>query len=188
MDTVIFNFLHGLSGSFFLFNAFVLISAKYLPYLLMVMVLIFIAKIDDWKKRFLVFLTTTLALVVSSGLLVRLIQILYVRPRPFISLDTSYLFEVGGSSFPSAHAAFLFTLVFIIFVFSKKLGWWLLALVSLNGIARVIAGVHWPLDILGGVLVALIGTGLTLLLLKRPLKSLAQESKSAEADEDWRED
>ena len=43
------------------------------------------------------------------------------------------------------------------FLINKKYGYWFLSLALLNGLARVIVGVHWPIDILGGALIALIG-------------------------------
>lgn len=78
-------------------------------------------------------------------------------PRPFLELsDVTLLFPYGDhDSFPSGHAAFLSGLVAALSFFlpaEKKAFRILLAVTILVGLARVAAGIHWPFDILGGML------------------------------------
>lgn len=77
--------------------------------------------------------------------------------RPFLvnGEEALVLITPTGSAFPSAHTALAFSLAITIFMHDRKIGWWYIACALLIGIARVLANVHYPVDIIGG---ALIGT------------------------------
>lgn len=85
------------------------------------------------------------------------------RPRPLSNPDLRLNFPIATeswgnwSSFPSDHAALFTLLTFCLFTISFRLG--LLALldtVFLICLPRVMVGVHYPTDILGGALLGLI--------------------------------
>lgn len=88
-----------------------------------------------------------------------IIKDLIARPRPFIELrDANLLFPHGDhDSFPSGHATFLFSLWWALrrAHFPRRLAAFFLAGAALVGIARGAAGIHWPLDILGGALLGI---------------------------------
>ena len=72
---------------------------------------------------------------------------------PFIALqNVSALFNESGFAFPSGHATFFSAIGFALFRNHKKVGYIFILFAILIGIARVAAGVHFPLDILGGFL------------------------------------
>ena len=57
-------------------------------------------------------------------------------------------------SFPSDHAAALFAVCFSLWLSGyKKLALFIFILALLMSIARIAAGLHWPSDILGGIVV-----------------------------------
>ena len=60
------------------------------------------------------------------------------------------LFSESGYAFPSGHATFFMALAFALFFNHKKAGYVFILFALLIGIARIIAGVHFPVDILGG--------------------------------------
>jgi undecaprenyl-diphosphatase len=75
-----------------------------------------------------------------------------------------YMINGGGTdvftrpidgAFPSGHTVLAFALAVTVFMHDRKVGWWFLASALLIGIARVIANVHYPVDIVGG---AFLGT------------------------------
>lgn len=71
--------------------------------------------------------------------------------RPFVRFtDVHSLFIETGYAFPSGHATFFAALATALYFVNKKVGYLFGFFALLIGLARVIAGVHFPLDILGG--------------------------------------
>ena len=56
-------------------------------------------------------------------------------------------------SFPSGHATFFFAMATAIYLYNKKWGIWFFVGAILISIGRVIAGLHYPSDILGGAII-----------------------------------
>ncbi len=73
-------------------------------------------------------------------------------PRPFLALpDVKPLFIHGDiDSFPSGHATFFGALATGLYFYHKQIAYWYFAGALVIGLSRVIAGVHWPIDILAG--------------------------------------
>lgn len=121
-------------------------------------------------KRQRVFWTGLLAAALSRGILTELIRYFYHRPRPFVALEgVRRLIEKDGleASFPSGHAAFMFAVAFGVFVYNKKAGAILIALALILSLARVYAGVHYPSDIAGGIMVGAISVYLVRKIIKK---------------------
>lgn len=72
------------------------------------------------------------------------------HPRP--DLANALITPDDKYSFPSGHASFMFGLGFATYYFNKKTGSILLFLALLTGVARVLVGVHYWYDILGGAI------------------------------------
>jgi undecaprenyl-diphosphatase len=78
------------------------------------------------------------------------------HPRP----DSMHALIVPDDmySFPSGHATFMSALAVSMYSFNKKTGYVIFTLAIITGMARVLAGVHFWYDILGGVCIgALVG-------------------------------
>jgi undecaprenyl-diphosphatase len=60
-----------------------------------------------------------------------------------------------AASFPSGHTIFMFALATGVWRINKRFGWWLYALGLLIGAARVAGGVHYPSDIVGGIVLGI---------------------------------
>jgi undecaprenyl-diphosphatase len=130
-------------------------------------------KEDHWQMKIFSGLYICLTVLFARGFLVSLIRFFYEKPRPFNVLGFEPLFNpVSEQAFPSGHVALLFGLAFGIFLFNKKWGFWYLGFSLINGLARVFSGVHWPLDILGGILVGFISFLLVYLMLEKQYKIL----------------
>jgi membrane-associated phospholipid phosphatase len=75
-------------------------------------------------------------------------------PRPFDALSVVHpLFPESGFGFPSGHATFFSALAASMYLYHKKLGIVLAIGALLIGLSRIIGGVHFPFDILGGFIV-----------------------------------
>ena len=98
---------------------------------------------------------TALAAMSLASLTVFIINIFYFRPRPFADMDVNLLFyRPTDSSFPSNAAAAAFGLAFGAWGARRSFGAAFIAAAALYGLARVYAGVHYPMDILGGIAIA----------------------------------
>jgi len=159
LDENIFNFIHQLVGKGRLLDLSAIFFADYFGYILILIALVMIFSAKNFKDRIYNLAFVSLILLLSNGVFTQTIRFFYFRNRPFVDLDFVPLISKSASeaAFPSGHASFFFALAFAIFYLGKKR--WSLAflLVSLLiGIARVYVGVHWPLDIVSGIIVAFI--------------------------------
>lgn len=78
-----------------------------------------------------------------------------VRPFQTIGYSPLTLTIPNNNSFPSSHAALAFALAASIWLHNKKLGWLFIAAATAVSLGRLLAGVHYILDIIFG---AWIGT------------------------------
>lgn len=93
-----------------------------------------------------------LAAVVVSQALIKDLSYFYFRPRPFATETVKLLFyRPSVSSFPSVPIAGVFVFAAGFWSVNRRLGVLLCFLGTLYGLARIYAGVHYPLDILGGM-------------------------------------
>src|SRR3989344_284593 len=135
----------------------IFLSAEVLPYVfaLGIWVWFFIRK----RSRRTVFmgLAGLVSAIVSRFIIITIIRFFVERSRPFAELDLTPLFSHDPSnSFPSGHAAFFFALVPVMFIFSKKAGLIFSFIAVGMALARVVAGVHWPSDVLVGAGIGLL--------------------------------
>jgi undecaprenyl-diphosphatase len=110
-----------------------------------------------------------------ASLILLLIDAFYFRPRPYVlypqvlaQVDRLF-YQPTVSSFPSYPAALTFAFAFGIWLANRKVGTILLVLAALMSLARIYVGVHYPLDILAGILIGVGATYLFSLVLQRLL-------------------
>ncbi len=155
LDTQIFYTLNSLAGQSPLLDNSIVFLASYLAYALGALFLALLLfssypKREKWEM----FLVTGAAALISRFGVVELIRFFYHRPRPFIALpDVHQLLANGSWSFPSGHAAFFFALSTAVYLYNKRWGIGFFVATILMTVSRVIAGVHYPSDILGGALI-----------------------------------
>lgn len=147
MNGTLFLFFYSFAHQSLVLDQLIVFLAVYFPYLVIVLAgatLLF--KYKSWREFLIVFFTSGLTWILAYFLkdLIRL-----VRPPLFFN-EVQALFLADGYAFPSGHAAFFFALAVSIFFFHKRAGYWFLFFAALISLARIMAGVHSPLDILGG--------------------------------------
>lgn len=109
---------------------------------------------------------------------------LFMRPRPYVSFD--FLVPLGHldneTSFPSGHTCSSFAAAAAIyFMYGKKAGIPAFILASLISLSRLYVGVHYPTDILAGVIVGVLcglaGAAICKAITKKVEKKKATEQK-----------
>ena len=115
-----------------------------------------------WKKAVLYTLMLIAAVGLSDYISSGIIKHLVCRPRPTHEPALEGLVHIvngytgGKYGFVSSHAANTMSLAVLFSLIWKQInnhGWWLLIYVALNCYSRMYLGVHYPGDILGGLLV-----------------------------------
>lgn len=83
-----------------------------------------------------------------------LISQLYVRDRPFVGLSGIKLLVPHGvdGGMPSHHMVFMVAAAVMVYSIDRRMGYLLSVLALISGVGRVCAGIHYPSDILAGLL------------------------------------
>lgn len=159
MNIEIFNFLHNLSGRSEILDKVIVFIAEPFGYILIVIAYLFLllhsenesSELKNILKKFREIIILSFS-VFSAYIFSIIIKNIVNNPRPFLILnDVNELFIYGGyDSFPSGHATFFAALAAAIFVYHRKVGFLFGLFAVIIGFSRVIAGIHFPVDILVG--------------------------------------
>jgi undecaprenyl-diphosphatase len=160
MNDAIFFFFYNLAHQSHFFDQVVIFFAVYFPYMVILSAGIFLLFHHDilfsqnpfksfmqkWREILLVFFSG-----ISAWFLAYILKFLLQIERPFeIFSNIIPLFPKTGYAFPSGHATFFMALAMALFFSHKRIGYLFMLFAILIGIARIVSGVHSPIDILGG--------------------------------------
>jgi len=170
LNNEIFFTLYSLAHRSICLDSVIVFFAQYFPYLVLISAGIFLLIHHDiilaknppdrmllairarWKEIVLVFFSG-----IFAWLFAYLLKIFIHIPRPFVQFsNVQALLLENDFSFPSGHATFYMGLATAIFLSHKKAGWWFIFCALIIGLARIAAGVHFPIDILAGYVLGII--------------------------------
>ena len=107
---------------------------------------------DQRERNQRAILQALIALFVANVIL-KLCNLRYFRPRPFVDHEVNLLFyKPWDSSFPSNPATVGFSVAAALWLYNRRLGALLLVLATLFGLSRIYCGVHYPSDVIAGAL------------------------------------
>lgn len=134
-------------------------------------IIISLILIFNKKYRFagiVTLLTLLTAVVLGEGIIKNLVQ----RPRPYAFLDTtSLLVKVPNSySFPSGHTSTAFGAALVLGNYFKKYKFLIFFFACVIGFSRVYLFVHFPSDVLGGIVIGAISYKLVTYLFNKYYK------------------
>ena len=160
MNNFLFFSLHNLANQNTVFDNTIIFFANTLPYLVVAFTIIFLImhhemsfKYESLKEILYKLHESFFAFIVGLSALVssEILKSIFAVLRPFNKYpEVANLFYATGYAFPSSHATFFMALAFSIYFLHKKVGLFLIFCAVLIGTARIIVGVHYPVDILGG--------------------------------------
>lgn len=131
-------------------------GAEYIIYLTIILIFTLAFKSGTKEKKALVLAVFAIPVTI---ILIKLIHLFIITPRPFASYEAS-------ASFPSRHTSIMAAFTFAYIFYKSKWSALLAALAIWVGMARVYVGVHFPVDILGGVGVGFLSAFFTKIILK----------------------
>lgn len=157
LDVKLLYFLNNLTGKSQIFDTFTVFLASYLQYILIALFLLLLYfSAYSRRQKIYIFWVTVISVVIARLGAVEIIRFFYHRPRPFFTYKLHPLLLENKWSFPSGHAAFFFAMATTIYLYNKKWGIGFFVAALLMNISRIVAGVHYPSDILGGMIVGII--------------------------------
>lgn len=135
----------------------ILFTAQYLLFIILLIALISVLILRQ-KQQILLFKISLLAFPLSYSTAKILGHFIY-NPRPFVVEHVQPLFtHAADNGFPSDHVLLSMAVASIFFTVNKKLGLIFSGLAIMIGLARILALVHHPADILGSVIIAISAT------------------------------
>jgi len=157
INVMIFNSINYFAGNNIFVDKLGILIAKYLP-IIFVLFLVYLWFNKSKNKEFALYAGYS---AIIGLLLNYLITLFYFHPRPFMDkVGTLLINHVPETSFPSDHTTFMLSIAFILLYFkeSRKAGITLSILGILGGISRIFCGLHYPFDIIGSIVVAMISS------------------------------
>ncbi len=122
-----------------------------------------------FRKTRVVGVTLLVSLMINGILTNLTLKDLFARPRPFnVSPELLTLIEKPSSfSFPSGHTSVSFAGALVLLkMMPKKVGVPAVILAAMIGFSRMYIGVHYPTDVLGGIVVGVIASEAAYYLVK----------------------
>lgn len=146
----LFLWMHGLAGWSWSTDWLIIFVGHYLPYLIALHFIYLIWRKKNKRERLSFAFFSSFSVFVLWGVLVSFLHYFFPILRPSVTYKLEPLITETGMTFPSEHAVvFMILAILTLFVERKYFSWYVAGAVII-GLARVIAGIHYPLDILVG--------------------------------------
>ena len=154
LNLVWFHILNGMAGRNHVLDTSMIFAANYFIYIFCVyLAYIWLVRSKYRQEVLFAGYAALLGLGINS-----IISLFYFHPRPFM-IPTGILLisHASESSFPSDHATIMFSISLMLLSFKdmRHNGAILFFISFISGLARVYAGLHFPMDIAGSLFVAL---------------------------------
>lgn len=162
VNVLLFTYVNNFAGQSKFFDTLFVFITNYLAYIVVGIVIgyFFIKEFRDKKtlpdtlhhtSHFFYLCVSFL----TTWVVVELIKAFVAHPRPFQIISSLTVLAPFGSldSFPSAHTALTTAIGTSVFFLNKHLGYVLLLFALVVGFSRIYVGVHFPIDVLFGVVI-----------------------------------
>lgn len=159
MNQALFFQIFNLSHKIFLLDQVMIFGAVFLIFITFLLTIILTVKGKSQEK--IAFLLIILGVIVAE-VLIFIIHLIYFKSRPFVIFPIQPLVQhAADAAFPSGHTTIMAVVAFAYTFAKSKWAPLFLILMLWVGFARIFVGVHYPLDILGGIIVGFISVFIT---------------------------
>lgn len=149
MNITLFFQIFELARKSSLLDVIMIFGAKYLVFVTLALVILLTIRGSAKEKKPLVLIFIG---ILVAEILIKLTRVFFFEPRPYITFNlTPLITHIPDASFPSEHTTLMAILFWAYAFYYSKLTWIFLTLMLWVGFARIFVGVHYPLDILGGM-------------------------------------
>ncbi|MBI3599766.1 MAG: phosphatase PAP2 family protein [Nitrospinae bacterium] len=137
--------------------------------------------IRDWKKGLMTILLVMAAVSISDYLNSHVVKFMFGRARPCSALPTETLHLILGCpsnpSFPSSHASNIFALTVVLVYRYRVLLIYMLTIAVLVCLSRVYLAVHYPSDVIAGGIFGILYGSMVILIYNR-ITGIYKENKN----------
>lgn len=138
--------------------------AKYFIVIPFIIVIIVLVQLKG-KHAKLSFVLQLIIAGIAALILARIASMIWYDPRPFVVGNfVPLIAHASDNGFPSDHTLLASLVGWVVLMYSRKYGIVTLVIALLIGTARVLAGVHHPLDIIGSFVISGIAVALVVLV------------------------
>ncbi len=153
MNQSLFLFFYGFAHRSVAFDELSAFVAVYIIWIVMAGIFFYLLRADS-KKMALRDIVVVFGAAAVGAVVGTILKNIFQTARPFDVLPSvQSLISESGYAFPSGHTTLLATFTGVLWSGHRKAALWVGATTILVGISRIIVGVHWPIDILGGLLI-----------------------------------
>lgn len=180
MEGLVFVNQHLHSNAFFnhLMKFITLLGDGGIVWIALAVVLLF------FKKTRFCGLTVIISLAIGYVLNDFVLKLIFSRPRPFSVhpefvdfLEEMKLELPGGFSFPSGHAFSSFNCAVVMLLFHKRIGIFAIILAALISFSRIFFCVHYPTDVLAGMILGIVVAVVVSVSVMKIIKSFSSRKR-----------
>ncbi len=178
-DTSLFLYLNAGSSPNALVAEFAIFISRYLQFLVPIYLIALWLRNANKSRQTVISIALALLIAVALSYVIGLV---WFRPRPFmVGLGHALVAHRPSSSFPSNHGIIFACCAAVLFMVGRKVAAW--AAVGCGIVmawSRIYIGVHYPLDMVGSVIVAVVSARISLSCVNRCGAMLHIVSRNAE--------
>ena len=154
-------------------NTVIVAIAEYLPFVFIVcLIYLWLSNKNNYRQSALL-----AGYAAVFGVTINLlITLFYFHPRPYMEkIGVTLINHVPETSFPSDHTTFMLSIAFTLSLLknTRNIGLILMLMGVAGGLSRVASGIHYPLDILGSMVVSM-GVGFMVFIFKGTFNPINQ--------------
>ena len=155
MNEAIFAYFYSFAHRSRLLDAVIGFTAEWYGIIILGALFIYLFKHRDNIKKGVKDVVVVSVTAVSAWFIAHFFKDVFHTLRPFDAVSSVYpLVSESGYAFPSGHATFFMALASSLWFYHKRLALFFGFSAVLIGIARMQAGVHHGLDVVGGLLIS----------------------------------